>query len=136
MLRAKQLIEMGRYEEAKRILILIDHPTAEKWLEKLNRVTPSRIIEKQKSYTNKSILVLVLYWILYIPGLIANLVYLLEARKITRDTGRNPEGAGCLQALFIIFGVLPIAFVLVIFFVYVFVARGGSDSGPFIYSLF
>lgn len=36
--QAKQLIQAKRYEDAKALLITIDHPTAEKWLSKLNSI--------------------------------------------------------------------------------------------------
>jgi hypothetical protein len=37
LLRAKKLIQAKRYEDAKALLITIDHPTADKWLAKVRR---------------------------------------------------------------------------------------------------
>ena len=41
MKRAKTYIQSGEYEKAKRILVTVDHPTADKWLDKLNRISTS-----------------------------------------------------------------------------------------------
>lgn len=35
MMKAKQLIQAKKYEDARALLTTIDHPTAEKWLSKL-----------------------------------------------------------------------------------------------------
>lgn len=40
MLRAKSLIQQNRYAEARTILKHINHPTAERWLDKLNTIAP------------------------------------------------------------------------------------------------
>lgn len=37
---AKEMIEEGNYDEARAILRKIDHPTAEKWLNKLDQIDP------------------------------------------------------------------------------------------------
>jgi predicted negative regulator of RcsB-dependent stress response len=42
MMKAKQLIEAQRYDEAKAILMTVDHPTADKWLEKLNKYSTKK----------------------------------------------------------------------------------------------
>jgi hypothetical protein len=39
--KAKALIEAKRYEDARAILIPLEHPTAEKWLAKLNQIISS-----------------------------------------------------------------------------------------------
>src|SRR5947209_5700104 len=52
-----------------------------------------------KSYTTPAIISLMLYFFFWIPGFIANVVYLLEANKTKKITGRTPEGYGCLVAL-------------------------------------
>ena len=61
-----------------------------------------RFAAEQRSFTTHAVITLVLYCVLWIPGLIANIVYLQEARKIERITGRSPEGMGCLWALLIV----------------------------------
>lgn len=40
MIKAQQLIKAQRYDEARRILININHPKATEWLAKLDRVAP------------------------------------------------------------------------------------------------
>ncbi len=128
MIRAKHLIEAQRYDEARAILITIDHPTADKWLEKLNRyskkneLTYEPVISKvahyipeptpvyispMKDYTNAAMFVMVLYFVLYIPGLIANVVYWNQAQNDAKRYGSTPQGAGCLNWLLIVFFILP-----------------------------
>ena len=46
-----------------------------------------------------AVLTLVLYFILWIPGLIANILFYREAREVKRVTGRAPAGMGCLSAM-------------------------------------
>lgn len=36
--RASELIKQKRYKEAKKILVLIDHPKADEWLNKINEI--------------------------------------------------------------------------------------------------
>jgi hypothetical protein len=52
-----------------------------------------------KSFTGAAVLTLVLYFILWIPGLIANILFYREAREVKRVTGRAPAGMGCLSAM-------------------------------------
>lgn len=54
-----------------------------------------------RSFTSSAILTLVLYIVLWIPGLIANVIFLNEAKKVEQLTGRPPEGKGCLTALLV-----------------------------------
>ena len=61
-----------------------------------------------KSYMGTAVLVLVLYWLLYLPGLIANIVYLAEASRYRATTGQSPDGVGCLWALLWVFLLGPI----------------------------
>ncbi len=53
----------------------------------------------QKSFTGKAFLTWFLYWILWFPGMIMNLVFLSEARRVARITGESPSGTGCLWLL-------------------------------------
>ncbi len=39
---AKELIQEKRYEEARTLLMTINDPTATRWLEKLNKISPPR----------------------------------------------------------------------------------------------
>lgn len=63
-----------------------------------------RMVDNTKSFTTPAIITLVLYFVFWIPGFIANIVYYNEANSIQKRTGREPEGKGCLLALLIVFG--------------------------------
>lgn len=52
-----------------------------------------------KSFTTPAIVTLVLYIFLWIPGLIANVIYWREANRVEELIGRSPEGKGCLVAM-------------------------------------
>ncbi len=66
-----------------------------------------------RSYTTPAIITLVLYFVLWLPGFIANIVYLVDAQKTEQLIGRAPEGKGCLTAMLIVFILVPLALVLV-----------------------
>lgn len=70
-----------------------------------------------RSYTTPAIITLVLYFVFWLPGLIANIVYWNDARKTEQLIGRAPEGKGCLTALLVVFIILPVAlfFLLMVF---------------------
>ena len=55
-----------------------------------------------RSYTNKAMFTLLLYLFLWIPGLIANLLYLGEAYETKKLTGTAPDGWGCLWLMLVI----------------------------------
>jgi hypothetical protein len=42
MQEARELIRAGRYNEARDILMTIDHPIAEEWLDKLDKIAPDK----------------------------------------------------------------------------------------------
>lgn len=66
-------------------------------------------IAMHKSYVGASFGVLFLYFVLYLPGLVLNLVWLSEANRIKKQTGIAPQGTGCLAFLFYIFFAIPLA---------------------------
>ncbi len=66
-----------------------------------------------RSYLTPAILTMVLYLVLWLPGLVANIIYWQAASRDERLAGRPPEGKGCLLALFIVFTVLPLVLVCV-----------------------
>ena len=74
----------------------------------------------QKSFTGRSFIVWLLYWLFWFPGLIMNIVWLNEASRVKRLVGQSPPGYGCLWTLLIVYLVLPIlavvAFLVVIMF--------------------
>jgi hypothetical protein len=43
-----------------------------------------------------------------LPGLIANIVFWQEASRVEQQTGRSPEGKGCLIELFLVYVILPL----------------------------
>ena len=60
-----------------------------------------------RSYTTPAVITLVLYFVLWLPGLIANIVYLSAANSDKNVSGIAPQGRGCLVALLIVFIGLP-----------------------------
>ncbi len=62
-----------------------------------------------RSYTTPAIITLALYFLFWIPGVIANIVYLNAARQDKQQSGLDPQGRGCLIALAIVFVGLPLA---------------------------
>lgn len=68
----------------------------------------------QKTYGSKAFFVFFLYWLLWLPGFIMNMVYLSEAKNVQRMTGQSPSGMGCLWLLLIVYVVLPVVVILVV----------------------
>lgn len=62
-----------------------------------------------RSFTTPAVITLVLYFVLWIPGFIANIVYLREANKVKELTGEAPEGRGCLLAMLAVFTILLVS---------------------------
>lgn len=56
----------------------------------------------EKSYVTPALITLILYWLLWLPGLIANIYYLSDARKAQNTPGQVVTGVGCLWALLIL----------------------------------
>jgi Skp family chaperone for outer membrane proteins len=67
-----------------------------------------RAILRTQDLTSAAVLTFILYLLFWLPGLIVNLVYLDKASRIKRSAGQEPAGAGCLIALLVIFGIVPI----------------------------
>ena len=67
-----------------------------------------------KSFTGPAIITLVLYFIFWIPGLIANVLYYKEAKEVQRVTGHSPQGMGCLSAMFW-FAVISFVGIIILF---------------------
>lgn len=85
--QAKQLIQQSRYNDAKSALILIDHPTADKWLNRLNSITQSTSGSAPQSFTGKLVVAIVLLWVGVIPGLIAVSIFSQEAKRFPDAPG-------------------------------------------------
>lgn len=143
--KAKALIEAKRYEDARALLITIEHPTADKWLERLDKFSvppaqPAPVIPVSfpaptvapQSFTVKLVVTLVLLWFFFIPGLIALTIFAKEAKQYP-----NAPGAGALLLLnkwiFWIF----VALLIVLFIFGVFPSILAYQSAGFdLYSLF
>jgi hypothetical protein len=52
-----------------------------------------------RDYTTPAVITLILYFVCWLPGIIANVIYYLQAQKDEAMTGRSPQGKGCLLAL-------------------------------------
>lgn len=63
-----------------------------------------RVMAEQRSFTGSAVLVFALYLLLWVPGLIANILYLNEARRVKRIIGRSPSGIGCLWFMLLFAG--------------------------------
>lgn len=86
LLTAKKLIQEKRYEDAKALLITIDHPTADKWLQRLQTISvPTTSIpqtrDSDQDFTTKLVLTIVLLFFAFLPGLIALTIFKPQAQK-------------------------------------------------------
>lgn len=87
-----------------------------------------QVMRAPRDYTVMAIVILILYWVFWLPGLIVNIVMLSEANQVQRETGMAPEGKGCLTAL-LWFNVLPfLAFCCGIVFLF---GVGSASEGIF-----
>ena len=77
-------------------------------------------ILKTKDFTGKAILCLILYFVLYVPGLIANFAFLDEANRVRNQLGREPAGRGCLTSLAFFFFWAPLVLLIIGFVISIF----------------
>jgi hypothetical protein len=56
--QARALIKAGHYSEARAILNKLDHPTARKWLQQLDQITPALPDQEMRTLTNRILVVL------------------------------------------------------------------------------
>lgn len=61
-----------------------------------------------RSYTTPAVITMLLYFVGWVPGLVANLIYLTAANRDQRMSGVEPEGKGCLIQLLLAFVALPL----------------------------
>jgi hypothetical protein len=97
MRKARTLIQQKRFDDARALLITIDHPKADIWLNRLNQMGSGTAVSQptsDKSFTVKLFvsIILLLFWI--VPGLIALAIFAPEARKYP-----DAPGAGGLILL-------------------------------------
>jgi len=70
-------------------------------------------LARQKSYIGPAIVTFILTLLFWIPGLIANILYLREARKVQSRAGQKLTGVGCLWALLMLNTIIPFAIVII-----------------------
>ncbi len=92
-----------------------------------------KALARQKSYIGPAVITLILYWLFYVPGLIVNILYMKDAKRIARIAGQNPSGYGCLVVLFAL-GIVP--FLISIFLIFTIFITESSSIAPLIYSIF
>ena len=132
MEQAKSFIQQKRYDEARSILHTVNHPLAEEWLEKIDKLDPPHasweIVPPSHSatlpalqplestpepdYSTAAVIVLVLYLVMWLPGVIANISYLNAARRAEKAAGHKLPGVGALKVERFIFMWLPIILLL------------------------
>jgi uncharacterized membrane protein YqaE (UPF0057 family) len=84
---------------------------------------------QNQSFTNKAVIAFLLYWLGYVPGLIFNIMYLVEARRVESETGRTPSGYGCLWATLIGSLIPAVLFVGFCFLIFAAMAASGGGGG-------
>jgi hypothetical protein len=65
-----------------------------------------------RDYTTPAVITLILYFVCWLPGVIANIIYYLQARNDEALVGREPQGKGCLLWLLIVMNGLVVGGVL------------------------
>lgn len=85
-----------------------------------------RVVEPT-SFTWKAFATIVLYCFFWVPGICANILFLVEAKSTQRRSGVEPEGVGCLWAMLIVMLILPLA-VLALFMGGAFASFWSSDT--------
>jgi len=56
-----------------------------------------------RSFVGPAILSAALYWLgFYVVGLVVNLIYIGEARKLALQTGHAQSGSGCLWTILVV----------------------------------
>lgn len=116
---ARTLAKEGQYRDARQALQRIDHPIAEKWLKQIDRRVKTELTS-QPDYTTKAIVVIILYFVFYIPGLIANILWHNEGKRLEQITGHSIPGVGMLRVLRqAAFWILALPIFLIAMFVFI-----------------
>lgn len=84
-----------------------------------------RASARTKSYTTQAVITMLLYFVFWLPGLIANVLFLMDARRMQRIAGQSLSGVGCLWILLAI-QIIPVLIACVI--VAALAAGGGASS--------
>lgn len=72
-----------------------------------------KAVHGSKSFTMQAFLTLILYSLGYLPGLIANILYLSATAKSKNISGISPPGRGCLIFLLWVNLIIPIILILI-----------------------
>jgi hypothetical protein len=120
MEQAKSLIQQKRYDEARSVLRTVNHPLAQEWLGKIDKLDPPEAPwdilpplevstpSREPDYSVFALIVLVLFFVAWLPGVIANLVILTKANRDEKAAGHRLPGVGLLRAEKYIFFYVPI----------------------------
>jgi hypothetical protein len=122
--KARKLIQEKRYEDAEALLITIDDPKADEWLERLSRVSKTKTLPpevvgvRQKDYTTKLIIMIVLYLFFAVPGIIAGALWAGQAKRDLELAGgfEIPNARNVIRLNRILFWLIIIAIVLALVF--------------------
>lgn len=116
-------IKERRYDDARALLVLSDHPDADKMLERLSHLGGSEklkreVVDTERDLSAKLQITIFLLFFLTLPGLVALSIFLPEAKRYP-----HAPGAGGLLLLnrivrFILYGLLAaVVFMLVMLFI-------------------
>jgi hypothetical protein len=72
-------------------------------------VLPMQAFAGVPDFTTKAVITAILYALLWLPGVVANILWWLEAHRVKKQSGIEPTGYGCLLWMFIIFVAIPSA---------------------------
>ena len=78
---ARKLIKQKRYDDARDILLQLDHPTADRWLSKLDDIDPPLKLKHYKDTPSVSI------WSLLRAFIVVGLTVFIFTRNIHLDLG-------------------------------------------------
>jgi type VI secretion system protein VasI len=90
MAAARELIQEKRYDEARAILVTVDHPTAREWLARIDNLTPASKSSGVKP--NRAPLLLILF-VVAIVVLVGALLFFRDQTEGGRQLGRELAAA-------------------------------------------
>jgi hypothetical protein len=73
----------------------------------VDRYEMQQAMASTKSYVGSAVVTFVAYMFFWLPGLIFNIMYLQDARRMERVAGHSLSGVGCLWLLLILNVVVP-----------------------------
>lgn len=68
---------------------------------------------RMKSYTGAAVGIFVLYWLMWLPGVIVNLIYYNDLKRNEQLAGYSLPGGGAIRFMWVLFGFIPIALFIV-----------------------